>query len=266
MMNNVDIPILYHSKTSVCFQKVRLVLAELDVEWQGFVVDLKKGEQFADEYLSVNPKASVPTYIENGTTLTESNDIMLHLSKNALGGKHPFADPDRLNEVMFWLDLSVRFHTAVHVLTTLALNRAKLQNLSDQELREKLSRIPDKARAQRIFDVVQNGLAGIAASSSIIYLKNIFQKIETDLEQNAFLCGGELSLADFAILPFVKRIEFLQLTPDWSGATFSNVQDWMQKLEARPSFERAVLSFHSAEALEKYKVHGTPLREELMKL
>ena len=266
MMNNVDIPILYHSKTSVCSQKVRLVLAELNVEWQGIVVDLKKGEQFADEYLSVNPKASVPTYIENGTTLTESNDIMLHLSKNALGDEHLLIDPDQIDNVMFWLDESVRFHKAVHVLTTLALNRAKLQNLSDQELRDKLNRIPDKARAQRIFDVVQNGLAGIAASSSIIYLKNTFQKIETDLEQNAFLCGHKLSLADLAILPFVKRIEFLQLTPDWSGITFSNVQNWVQKLEVRPSFERAVLNFHSAEALEKYKVNGTPLREELMKL
>lgn len=266
MMNNVDIPILYHSKTSVCSQKVRLVLAELNVEWQGVVVDLKKGEQFDQAYLSVNPKASVPTYIDNGFTLTESNDIMLHLSNNVHGGEHLLADPDQLDEVMFWLDLSVRFHTAVHVLTTLALNRAKLQNLSDQELREKLNRMPDKARAQRIFDVVQNGLAGIAASSSIIYLKNVFQKIETDLEQNAFLCGDELSLADLAILPFVKRIEFLQLTPDWSGTTFSNVQNWMQKLQARASFERAVSNFHSNEVLEKYKVHGTPLREELMKL
>ncbi|MEP2980863.1 MAG: glutathione S-transferase family protein [Lentilitoribacter sp.] len=266
MMNNVDIPILYHSKTSVCSQKVRLVLAELDVKWQGFFLDLKKGEQFLPDYLMINPKASVPAYIDGDECLTESNDIIMHLVEEKFKSSHLSINPNKFDDVKSWLEESVRFHTSVHVLTTLSINREKLLSLSPEELAEKLNRFPDRARAKRVHDVVQSGLEGIAASTSIIYLKNIFQKLETQLQRSEFLCGDSVTVADLAILPFVMRIDFLQLKPDWSDTNFNAVDDWIAKLKQRPSFKKAIMDFHSPEALEKYKVHGTPLREELMKL
>lgn len=268
MTNNVDIPTLYHSKTSVCSQKVRLVLAELDIAWHGEVLDLKKGEQFTDEYRALNPKSSVPTYIDRDVCLTESNDIMLHLAAEAEAeeGSSLTVDTNVDQNVRDWMEESVRFHSAVHVLTTLALNRAKLRNLSHEELILKLDRIPDRARAQRLNDVVQNGLSGLAASSAILYLKNIYQKLDNKLEKNEFLCGENLSLADLAVLPFVIRIGFLQLTPDWSGEQFPSLDRWVTKLKERASFDAAVMRFHTQEAVEKYKTHGTPVREELMKL
>ena len=266
MNNNVDIPVLYHSKTSVCSQKVRLVLAELDVDWHGQVIDLKKGEQFTPDYRALNPKASVPTYIDHDICLTESNDIMMHLATTAEEGGNSSLNTDENDAVKDWMVESVRFHSAVHVLTTLALNRAKLLNLPREELFLKLDRIPDKARAQRINDVVQNGLSGFAASSATLYLKNIYHKLDHRLAQSEFLSGEALSLADFAILPFVIRIGFLQLTPDWAGEQFLSLDRWVAHLQERPSFDAAVMQFHSAEALEKYKINGAPVREELMKL
>ncbi|MBO6918697.1 MAG: glutathione S-transferase family protein [Rhizobiaceae bacterium] len=266
MNNNVDIPVLYHSKTSVCSQKVRLVLAELDVDWHGQVLDLKKGQQFTPDYRALNPKASVPTYIDNDVCLTESNDIMMHLAASVEEGGDFSLNTDINDAIKEWMVESVRFHSAVHVLTTLALNRAKLLNLPPEELFLKLDRTPDKARAQRINDVVQNGLSGFAASSAILFLKNIYHKIDAKLAQNEFLSGETLSLADFAILPFVMRIRFLQLTPDWSGEQFSSLNRWVAQLQERRSFDAAVMQFHGAEALEKYKIQGAPVREELMKL
>lgn len=266
MVSKLGIPILYHSKTSVCSQKVRLVLAELGVEWQGFFLDLKKGEQFLPDYLSINPKASVPAYIDGDNCLTESNDIIMYLVEEKFKSSHLSIQLNQFVDVKSWLDESIRFHTAVHVLTTLSLNREKLLSFSPEELAEKLNRIPDKSRAQRLYDVVQNGLEGIAASTSIIYLKNIFQKLETQLQRGEFLCGDKVTVADLAILPFVMRIDFLQLKPDWSDAKFEAVDVWIAKLKQRPSFETAIMDFHSSEALEKYKTHGAPVRAELLKL
>ena len=37
---------LYHHGSSVCAAKVRLVLAEKGLEWQGHYIDILKGEQF----------------------------------------------------------------------------------------------------------------------------------------------------------------------------------------------------------------------------
>lgn len=266
MAGKMDIPTLYHSKTSVCSQKVRLVLAELDIEWRGIVLDLKKGEQFSQDYMSLNSKASVPTFIGGDICLTESNDIMMFLSQRGNKGAHLTAGIEVVDEVKSWLVESSRFHQSVHVLTTLALNRGKLLSLSPDQLDVKLDRIPDKARAHRIRDIVQFGLEGIVATSAIIYLKNIYQKLDTRLEQNAYLCGDRFSLADLAILPFVMRIKFLQLTPDWSVATFHNLDRWVERLQGRGSFDAAIMDFHSQEALENYKIRGIPVRKELLNL
>lgn len=55
--------ILYHSGTSVCSQKVRLVLAELNLDWTGHLLDLATGDQFDPDYRKLNPAAVVPTLV-----------------------------------------------------------------------------------------------------------------------------------------------------------------------------------------------------------
>jgi glutathione S-transferase len=52
---------LYHHGTSVCAAKPRILLAEKGLEWQGHYIDILKGEQFAPDYLKLNPKGVVPT-------------------------------------------------------------------------------------------------------------------------------------------------------------------------------------------------------------
>ena len=46
---------LYHSVNSVCAQKVRIVLAEKGLEYREHLMTLQ-GDQFAPEYMKLNPK------------------------------------------------------------------------------------------------------------------------------------------------------------------------------------------------------------------
>src|SRR5262245_15357322 len=48
---------LYHHGSSVCAAKVRLVLAEKSVPWDGIYVDILRGDQFDPAYMKLNPKA-----------------------------------------------------------------------------------------------------------------------------------------------------------------------------------------------------------------
>ena len=70
---------LYHHGSSVCAAKVRLVLAEKGLEWTGTYIDILKGEQFAPDYVKLNPKAVVPTLIHDGKVITESTLICEYL-------------------------------------------------------------------------------------------------------------------------------------------------------------------------------------------
>ena len=49
---------LYQFGNSVCAQKVRITLAEKDLDWEPVEVNLFKSEQYNPEYLKLNPKVA----------------------------------------------------------------------------------------------------------------------------------------------------------------------------------------------------------------
>ena len=60
---------LYHHGSSVCAGKVRLVLAEKSVPWDGVYIDILRGDQFDPAYVKLNPKAVVPTLVDDGKVI-----------------------------------------------------------------------------------------------------------------------------------------------------------------------------------------------------
>ena len=62
---------LYHRGSSVCAAKVRIVLAEKSLPWEGIYVDILRGDQFDPAYMKLNPKAVVPTLVHDGKVIIE---------------------------------------------------------------------------------------------------------------------------------------------------------------------------------------------------
>jgi glutathione S-transferase len=72
--------ILYHHGSSVCAAKVRIVLGEKKMQWEGRYVDILKGEQFAPEFRKLNPKSVVPV-LDRDKVVTESTVICEYLEE-----------------------------------------------------------------------------------------------------------------------------------------------------------------------------------------
>ena len=70
---------LYHGTTSVCAIKVRLVLAEKGLDWEGEILNLQQGDQHTLEYLKLNPNGVIPTLVHDGKVIRESNVILEYL-------------------------------------------------------------------------------------------------------------------------------------------------------------------------------------------
>ena len=61
----------YHNDMSVCVQKVRMTLAEKQLEWQSHHLDLRTGDQQKSEYQILNPNAVVPTLVDDGAVIIQ---------------------------------------------------------------------------------------------------------------------------------------------------------------------------------------------------
>jgi glutathione S-transferase len=74
--------------------KVRFYLAEKDLPWDGHYIDILTGEQFAPEYLKLNPNAIVPTLIHGAIVIRDSTNICEYLDDVFPENQIRPSDPD----------------------------------------------------------------------------------------------------------------------------------------------------------------------------
>ena len=80
---------------------------------------------------------------------------------------------------------------------------------------------------------------------SIEYYRGKCEKIlddyENKLDSNLFFLGSSLSLADMAILPFVRQ--FAHVDINWFRIRYTNLSEWMDRLVGLPIFKKIMKKF-----------------------
>src|SRR5437660_9954300 len=98
---NVNLPRLYDYPASGNCYKVRLLLAQLDREYERVAIDIFDGDTLTPEFARLNPQRSTPVLeLADGRVLVESNAILWYLATGT-----PFLPSDRFGqaEVCRWL-------------------------------------------------------------------------------------------------------------------------------------------------------------------
>ncbi len=93
---------LYHHGSSVCAAKVRLVLAEKALPWDGVYIDILRGDQFDPAYVALNPKAVVPTLVHDGKVILELTVINEYLDETFPDPPLEPADPVHRAAMRLW--------------------------------------------------------------------------------------------------------------------------------------------------------------------
>jgi GSH-dependent disulfide-bond oxidoreductase len=82
--------------------KVALFLEESGLPYELVPVDTRKGEQFAPEFLKVNPNGKVPAIVDDGVPVFDSNAILLYLAEET-GQFLPPNTPSSRAQFLSWL-------------------------------------------------------------------------------------------------------------------------------------------------------------------
>ena len=234
---------LYHQESSVCAAKVRILLAEKDLEWDSEIIDILKGEQFDPAYLKLNPNAVVPTLVHDGRVIIESTVINEYLDDTFPAPPLKPDDPFERATMRIWTKrVDERLHPMTSVLTYASSHRHTiLDNNSPEQVEAIINETRDPVKRQRKREWIELGLDAPSARQAVIEFKKTLHDMDEALAAGPWLAGNAHSLADIALSPYLNRLSMLSMDPFWQG--YRHVADWYDRIRARPSFEPALISW-----------------------
>lgn len=203
----------YDCKTAPSPRRVRIFIAEKNIDCETVQIDLGNGEQFSESYKAINPDCVVPALeLDDGTCLTEVLAICHYLEalypEPALFGRN---DKERARVLMWNVKVEQQGLTSVaDAFRNSArglVNRATTGPVA-------YAQIPELAERGR--ERVQQFLL----------------KLDTQLASNEFVAGEHYSIADISALVTVDFAARIKISlPDEAV----NARRWYQSVSMRPS-------------------------------
>jgi len=198
---------LYTTPLSANGRKALAVSLQLGLDPKVMLVNVYKGEGRAADYLTVNPQGKVPSLVDGGLMLWESNAILIYLAEAYGESKLWAADPKRRADLSRWL-----FWESSHWQPTLTevLRPAVAQKLG-------LAPASPKARADYDSPAFQN-VAGL---------------LDVQLSDRPYVGGKELTIADFSIAGMMTYARACEFPFD----RYTNIAKWYSHIEDLPAWK-----------------------------
>ena len=260
--------VLYDFAESVCCQKVRLVIAEKHIEVTERPVPLDQGAQYQPEFLKLNPKGIVPVAVHGDHVIRESTVINEYLEEMFAGPRLQPEDPIGRAHARYWsllVDQGIHNpHTTV-VSFVVALRHAFLQQLNTpQKIAGHLANVRDPVSREMQRQAFELAFEAPAFVTAIQVFDGLLEEMNNALADSPWLAGGEPTLADFNLAPYVHRLDCLGLSGMWS--TRSSVARWYKALQLRDSWESAIARPHIRQWLELMQMGGNEARPQVTQI
>lgn len=247
---------LYHHNTSVCAAKVRLVLAEKELDWTGHYIDIIAGEQFTSEFAKVSPKCEVPVLVDDGKPLHESGLINEYLEDAYPDTPLRPEDPYARGRMRLWCKVpDSGIHFACADLTFATHHRHRILTMSERDRDQFLSSTVDPTLRARKRAAVLEGFAASQIRAAVKLYEKALDDMDAQLAETPWLAGEAYSLADIALTPYVKRVAMFGYGDDWSESR-PHLADWFARIEARPNYQGAVADWLPPDLTDAMRENG----------
>ncbi|MCX7961335.1 MAG: glutathione S-transferase N-terminal domain-containing protein [Burkholderiales bacterium] len=188
--------------------KVHIMLEETGLPYRVIPVDIGAGEQFRPEFLRISPNNKIPAIVDpegpkgRPFALAESGAILFYLASKT--GRYLPEDLEKRWQVMQW----VMFQMG-HIGPMLG-QAHHFRDYAPQKIPYAIERYTNEAK--RLYGVLERRLA-----------------------ESEYVACDEYTIADMAILPWLR-------TPERQGVSideYPNVKRWRERLLARPAVQKA---------------------------
>lgn len=224
---------LWHAGLSSCSQRVRLALAELDLEFESHIVNLAAGENATPEFQKINPEGVVPLLVDDGVAVNESVDIIAYLDDKFGGGK--LQPRSQVDDITALLEHAAAAQAALKVCTFEFLF-SEGKSMSDDEF----AAFQAGHRSEQLKNFHSDFRAGFDRERVIEAVNNVYQdfnSLDYKLSDGrTWLGGDEFSLADVAWMPNFHRFDLIR----WPFQRHPNLSRWFMSASSRDSYKTAL--------------------------
>ena len=175
---------LYHYDHSTAAQKIRIALAEKQLDWTSHHLDtsVAKREHFSPEYLKINPRGIVPTLVHDGKAIRESQVILEYLDD-------VFPEPplrpsnacDRATMRLWTKLVDEGLHVHSRVVGMCIVVRHAKTAAGPEELAKYLNEMPETVRRENDRINIELGLDSPLLPRAVVYFKGVFEDMDAAL-------------------------------------------------------------------------------------
>lgn len=203
----------YDCATAPSPRRARMVITEKRIDVETVEVDLRTGQQFSEDFRTVNPGCTVPVLVtDEGEALCENAAIVRYLE--ALYPDPPLlgASPIEQARVAEWV-WRTEFEGLISVMEVL---RNTSKAMKDRAL-------PGPDPVPQIPELAERGLARG---------QRFFKTLDKRLSETPWLAGDTFSFADISAFVFVEFGAWVKMVP---GDDLEALAKWRDACKARPS-------------------------------
>lgn len=190
-------------------RKVSILLEELGVPYKTHAIDISKNDQFAPDFVAINPNSKIPAIVDSDgpdgkpINVFESGAILIYLAEKY--GKFLPKDVRGRSVTLQWLMFQMggvgpMFGQAHHFMKFAPVK-------------------------------VEYGIERYGKET-----KRLYGVLDKRLADNAYLAGADYTIADMATYPWVARHEYHQV----DLTAFPNVKRWYDAISARPAVKKGM--------------------------
>ncbi len=256
---------LYHYNNSICSERVRMVLHEKRVtDWVSHHVDLFKGEQFASEYIKLNPRAETPTLVHDAAIIRESSLVCEYIddvyAEPALKPK----DPVGVAHMREWVKRSDdHLYETVASLSFVSIFRQTLTDKGAKAREQHFRSQTDLPRVMRQRSCVESGFGSDYVVRGVYNIMKLADDLDEHLKlEGPWLLGKQYTLAEIDYSPFLARLEALEMLDLFFGGKRA-VSRWWDACKDRQSFGATEVGPAAGTEAERYAQCGRDSRAEL---
>ena len=182
--------------------KVALFLEEAELPYEPRPVDTRRGQQFDPAYVAINPNAKVPAIVDGGTTVFDSNAILLYLAEKT--GRF-LPGPEERGELLSWLMFVA---TGIGPYSGQAVH---FRHFAPEPVPYALNRYLYEAK--RHYGILDGRLA-----------------------ERRFILGDTYTIVDMAAWGWCRMVPFILGEGAWES--LPNLKRWFDAVNARPAAQR----------------------------